>query len=165
MVAPEQEGEYTGFWVMRNDEGEVFGSGPDKTEPVWVSIIVVEEGDSLPTATPLADGSQVTAATLAVDQAEYSGPCPVNLNFSGQITSQGAGSFVYQFEVVSNTPGFEFFTPAAQTVTFAGEGTHLYDVSLTLDILNSVDGWARITILAPNSFQSPQANFSVDCGG
>jgi hypothetical protein len=163
MVAPDQEGEYTGFWLMRNDDEEAFGSGPDKDEPVWVNIIVVEEGDSLPTATPLADGSQVTEATLAVDQAEYSGGCPVTLNFSGQITSQGAVSFVYQFEVGSNTPGFEFFTPDAQTATFAGEGTHLHDVYLTLDILNSVDGWARITILAPNSLQSPQVNFSIEC--
>ena len=48
MTAPKQQGEYRGYWQMRNDAGTWFGS------IVYVDIIVVREGADTPTpkATP-----------------------------------------------------------------------------------------------------------------
>ena len=163
LIAPEEEGEYIGYWMLRNEDNVPFGMGPDSDQPFFVHIKVLEPGSSTPTPTPLASGSTVTNANLNVDQSSYSGVCPITLTFSGVIYSQGAGSFVYQMEAGSNTPGFEFYLPGHQTATFDTDGNHHLDVSYTLVIEDSVDGWARLYISAPNTVHSATANFSVTC--
>ncbi len=46
-TAPSTPGSYTGYWVLRNAAGVLFGWGPNGDYPLWVDIQVAE-----PTATP-----------------------------------------------------------------------------------------------------------------
>jgi len=41
-VAPNKEGDYRGYWLLRSDKGDVFGVGDDADEPIWVDIKVVK---------------------------------------------------------------------------------------------------------------------------
>ena len=43
MVAPGSPGTYTGYWLLTDEEGNVFGLGEDRDTPFWVSIRVTEE--------------------------------------------------------------------------------------------------------------------------
>ncbi len=163
LTAPDEAGRYTGYWMLRNAAGVIFGQGPDSELLAYVDINVIEPGSGPVTPTALAAGSTVTGATLNVDNAAYAGACPVTLTFTGVIISQGAGSFIFELEAQANTAGFEFFLPAPQTATFASGGENRLDVTFWLDIENTVSGWARLKISAPNTFQSSPANFDVGC--
>jgi hypothetical protein len=43
MVAPTTEGEYRGFWILRNPSGALFGIGKNADSPFWVEIKVSGE--------------------------------------------------------------------------------------------------------------------------
>jgi len=163
LIAPDEVGRYTGYWMLRNAEGGIFGGGPDSEILAYVDINVIESGSGAITPTPFGAGSAVTEATLNVDKSTHTGACPVTLNFTGVIISQGAGSFVYELEAHATTVGFEFFLPAPQTASFGSGGEHRLDVTFWLDIQNSVEGWARLHISAPNTKNSNAANFNVTC--
>jgi hypothetical protein len=123
---------------------------------------VVREGTEIP-PTSITEGSRVTDVSLSVDQSSYSGECPITLNFSGLIVSQGAGSYLYKFEAGTDAPGFEFSLPGSQMATFTRGGRHELNVAYTLTIEDSVNGWAQVTISEPNKNQSNLVNFSVNC--
>jgi hypothetical protein len=40
MIAPENSGNYTGYWMLRNSSGKLFGLGPRGDEVFWVDIKV-----------------------------------------------------------------------------------------------------------------------------
>ena len=162
-TAPEEEGEYTGYWRLKDEFSNDFGVGETGTEPIWVNIIVVKEGTEGATPTPGGNGSTVTSATLSIDNPSYKGSCPVTLNFSGVINSQGPGAFEYKFIAGASTPGFEFSLPGPQKANFTSEGDHQFDVNFFLVIESSVNGWARIAIISPNEKQSNTVSFSVTC--
>jgi hypothetical protein len=42
LTAPEDEGRYRGYWMLRDDTGEVFGVGEDADGAFWVEIKVIE---------------------------------------------------------------------------------------------------------------------------
>lgn len=42
MISPSEAGDYRGFWMLRSDDGEVFGIGSAANKAFWVSITVVE---------------------------------------------------------------------------------------------------------------------------
>jgi VCBS repeat-containing protein len=41
--APTSDGTYKGFWMLRNKDSDLFGTGEDANSPIWVSIIVGPE--------------------------------------------------------------------------------------------------------------------------
>lgn len=43
MVAPETSGNFTGYWLLVDDGGQVFGIGEDADAPFWVRVQVLEE--------------------------------------------------------------------------------------------------------------------------
>ena len=43
LTAPKSEGSYWGYWMLRNDEGEVFGIGEDASVPIWLKILIDPE--------------------------------------------------------------------------------------------------------------------------
>lgn len=45
LKAPTSDGTYKGFWMLRNKDGGLFGTGEDANSPIWVSIIVGPEPD------------------------------------------------------------------------------------------------------------------------
>lgn len=163
LVAPDEDGLYIGHWILRNPSGIIFGTGPDADETFYVVINVVSPGGGTVTPTPISDGIPITDASLSVDQSSYSGQCPVTLTFPGVIYSQGQGSFAYQLEAGSQTQGFQFFLPSPYLASYNTGGTHRLDVEYTLDIENSVDGWARLTITSDTTYHSNTVNFNVTC--
>lgn len=58
MIAPKQPGTYQSNWKIRNEEGRLFGIGPNADSPFWVRIVVVPI--NTPTMTPTAPVSTPT---------------------------------------------------------------------------------------------------------
>jgi hypothetical protein len=149
--------------MLRNAAGEVFGLGTNADQAFYVIIEVRAPGAGpIPTESSGGPG-MISAASLTVDQSNYSGACPVTLAFSGSITSQGTGSFEYRMEAGSSTSGFSFFLPPKLKATYDSGGSHSLNIAYTLEIESSVQGWARVTVDPPHSFSSSQVNFSVTC--
>jgi len=48
MTSPDKEGEYFGFWMLRSDDGEIFGLGENANKSFWVSIQVNDPSSSTP---------------------------------------------------------------------------------------------------------------------
>lgn len=163
LTAPEEAGVYVGYWMMRNPDGFLMGTGPEKDQPFFVMIEVLGTEDGTPQPPDVGNGSTVTAASLSANPSSYSGECPATITLPGTITSQGAGSYVYQLEAGTSTTGFTFSLPPAQKATFTTGGSHSLNVSYTLEITDSVEAWARIYISAPNTFRSARVEFSVSC--
>jgi hypothetical protein len=42
LIAPEDPGEYTGRWMLRNADGKLFGLGKSHDKPFWVNVRVVK---------------------------------------------------------------------------------------------------------------------------
>jgi len=154
MTAPQSGGTYTGFWKMQNAAGEFFDY------QVFVQIDVVGglvSGTALPT---LSGDGRVTAVSIKVDDSSPS-DCPHTFTFTASFTLSEAAVVTYKMEAGSDTPGFTFNLPWEQTGSFEA-GSH--SVIYTLDIQDSVNGWAQFRISAPNKEVSNQANFSLSCG-
>src|SRR5262249_37745282 len=110
LTAPTRLGSFTGFWMLRNAAGRLFGISADANQPVYVKINVGgAAGTPLPTLVPGA--ISVSAATLAVEPASFSGDCPQTYNFTGTMTSAGAGKITYRLDATSDQPGFVFDLP------------------------------------------------------
>jgi hypothetical protein len=41
LVAPSKPGNYKGYWMIRSDQGNLFGTGARGTEWFWVDIEVI----------------------------------------------------------------------------------------------------------------------------
>src|SRR5262249_17497914 len=127
LSAPSQLGTYTGFWMLRNAAGQLFGISADANQPVYVKIVVgAAAGTPLPSAVPGA--VKVTGVTLTVDQTSFSGKCPATFNFTGGIASSGAGTVSYQLEASADRPGFVFDLPKAVDTPFTNAGPRTFSV-------------------------------------
>lgn len=74
MQAPEQPGEYTGYWILTAPDGQPFGIGPSGTLPFWVQIRVeapvAATLTSLPTsnaAIPYSNGLELIGLDVSLD--------------------------------------------------------------------------------------------------
>ncbi len=45
MIAPDAPGTYTGYWLLRDESGDIFGVGADTDSPFWVRIQVTEDDE------------------------------------------------------------------------------------------------------------------------
>lgn len=154
LVAATEAGTYQGFWKMRNAAGEFFDYA------VFVIVDVVG-GTGSGAGTPPASGDGTASeAVLVVDEAAPE-ECPYTFSFTATFTLSEASTVRYRLEAGSDTAGFEFDLPGEQSDTFAA-GTH--SVTYTLDISDSVSGWAQFHILSPNDLLSNQATFELTCG-
>jgi hypothetical protein len=162
LTAPNKLGTFIGFWMLRNAAGKLFGISADANQPVYLKINVgAAAGTPLPTAVPGA--ITVTAVTLSVDQASFTGACPRTYTFSGTLTSSGAGTVSYRLEASSDKPGFVFALPAAVNSTFTGAGPRTFSVSYQLQFTGSVGGQAVLHVLTPNDLSSTKVSFSLTC--
>ena len=68
MVAPDRPGPYSGYWMLRNNQGELFGLGPGGDSPFWVRVQVAEASTAtpVPTALPTPTSVVLIASTLTV---------------------------------------------------------------------------------------------------
>ncbi|GAP11314.1 hypothetical protein BECAL_02500 [Bellilinea caldifistulae] len=67
MLAPQQPGLYTSYWMLRNPEGKLFGIGPGGNAPFWARIQVIAIYTSTPTATPTTTPTPITLASGRFD--------------------------------------------------------------------------------------------------
>jgi hypothetical protein len=121
----------------------------------------VEAGTPQPTSQ--AGAINVTAASLTVDAAEFTGACPHTFIFTASFTSEGAGDVDYQLEAEANDPGFTFTLPDPIKSTFTGAGPRTFTASYELQFTNTVGGQAWLHILSPNDLQSEKISFSLTC--
>lgn len=69
MLAPQQPGLYTSYWMLRNPEGKLFGIGPAGNAPFWVRIQVIAAFTPTPTSTPTLTPTPVILASGRFDLA------------------------------------------------------------------------------------------------
>jgi len=84
MLAPQQPGLYTSYWMLRNPEGKLFGIGPAGNAPFWVRIQVIAAFTPTPTSTPTLTPTPVILASGRFDLALGQG---VDLD-RGEVTSE-----------------------------------------------------------------------------
>ena len=155
MVAPETNGNYLGYWKMRDPAGEFFEYA------VYVQIDVVGGSQAVVTSAPTLSGSgQVTKVSIQVDDASPE-DCPHTFTFTASFTLDDAATVSYRMEAGSETPGFTYNLPGELTGTFDA-GSH--SVTYFLQIQDSVNGWAQFHVLSPNDKISKSTNFSLSCG-
>lgn len=159
LVAPTAPGNYRGYWRMRNPAGTFFG------DSIYVDIDVVGEGTPVataaPTSTPGSGSSAVVSdVSISLENPTVSGACPHTYAITGRFTLSEGATVTYQLEAGSDTPGFQFTLPGAQTVTL-GAGTHTQ--SFSLNLTNSGSGWVRLRITEPQDIASEQAAFALTC--
>lgn len=169
LIAPDNPGEYIGYWRMSNDRAQLFSNS------IWVAIKVAGAGTAVATntpgasttpgtpgatVTPNASGGNITNLSLSVDGADISGNCPHNYVYSASFTLAAATSVTYQLEVVSTSGGATIQTPAAVT-TNLGAGS--YEFTYNIEITNSMTGSAVFHITSPVDVKSPPVNFSLQC--
>src|SRR5206468_6490299 len=89
----------------------------------------------------------------------YRGPCPGLIKFQGKIQASAAGRVKYTYFRSDGGTGPEGF------VDFEGPGVKLVETTWTLggSSLTHFEGWVAIRILRPNSYESNQAKFVLDC--
>lgn len=153
LVAPQTSGTYRGFWEMRSAAGDLF------TTAVYVEIDVVTTTTGVEPTSPPSSEARVTDASISVDNASPD-ECPYSFIFTANFTLNKGTMVTYQLEAGTNTPGFVFSLPGPVSNDFSA-GNHT--LTYTLDISDSVDGWAQLYISIPNKVRSNQVNFSLDC--
>ncbi len=160
LTAPQETGVQRGYFMLRNPAGDLFGIGPQNNLAFYVEINVTG-GTGNPTATSFTTGGDVVSTlSLSVSPSSYAGACPFSFVFTAQVTMASPARITIQLEAGSDTPGYEFTLPPAQTYDLAaGTSTYTYFLELT----GQVSGWARVHITAPEDVVSNTANFTLDC--
>jgi hypothetical protein len=153
LVAPPTAGTYRGFWEMRSAAGELF------TTAVYVEIDVITGTPGVEATSPPSSEARVTNASISVDNASPD-ECPYSFIFTANFTLSKGTMVTYQMEAGTDTPGFVFTLPGPVSNDFSA-GNHT--LTYTLDISDSVVGWAQLYISSPNEVRSNQVNFSLDC--
>jgi|GEM_PF-269922 len=165
MVAPTTAGKYQSYWKMKNASGQLFN------DSFYVLINVGSGGPTAttapgtPGATPIptstgVPGNPITSLSMSVDEGTYLGQCPHLFTFAATFTLNQGATLTYNLEAYSETPGFQFSLPGAQTSTF-GPGT--FTLSFPLEFTSSGTGWVRFRVTAPVDITSNQVSFSLTC--
>ncbi|MFO7624093.1 MAG: NBR1-Ig-like domain-containing protein [Anaerolineales bacterium] len=162
MVAPTANGSYRGFWRMRNAQGQFFG------DAIYVDIVVGTAGSSTqaptvvsPTATtaPSTNGT-VSNLNTRIDNSTVTAACPYSYRVDASFNLNAPAAVTYRWEAGSDTPGFTFTLPDAQTINLpSGAHALFFDLQLT----NSGSGWVQLHVLSPNDVVSNQATFALTC--
>jgi len=154
MLAPNTNGGYEGFWLLRSDTGVVFGVGGENG-PIYVLIYV---GSSTETS------FAVTSVIMSVDTESVTGTCPVGheFTFTGDIATNDPGTVTYYWEFSDGAKTGE------QSIDFSSAGTESVSASWALGTSNIVNpnpynGWARIYIDNPNHQTFGEQNFTLTC--
>jgi hypothetical protein len=163
LVAPTNTGTYQGYWKMKNASGQFFN------DSVYVLIGVGSGGatqpakTSTPGATPTSTGvpaNPISSLTMSVDQGTFLGSCPYTFTFAATFTLNQGATLTYELQASSDTPGFVFDLPGAQTSTF---GPSTYSLTFPLEFTSSGTGWVRFHVSAPVDTVSNQATFNLTC--
>jgi len=112
---------------------------------------------------PHQPGGKVIRATLSAEPRQYKGPCPVRINFTGMIETDGPATVKYVFDRNDNA-----IDTNDRTFTLSGPPLQKpVDTYWQLGGPGMVyDGWEQIRIVLPNAgFTSNKAPFHIECAG
>ena len=147
MTAPTTPGKYVGYWMLRNEQGTVFGLGTGANKSFYVEIEVVS-GEFA-----------VTGVYPKVSPNSFTGACsPVSLTFEADIRVNKAGTISYHW-IFSDADD-----SAVKTLDFTEAGTKT--VSITLDLTadpGEHSGWGSIYIDEPNHQEFSKATYTLTC--
>jgi len=160
LVAPNDNGNYFGFWMLRGPNQNNFGVGPASDQPFYVEINVQGGGGGgtpAPTSPSVPGGRLITDVGLGVDNASVEGSCPHSFNFIAKFTLTRPSTVSYRLEAET---GFPLTLPSPFTGALdAG----VYTLSYSLEFSDSLDGTARFHVTAPENVLSNQVAFTLDC--
>ena len=164
-TVPNATGEYSSYWILKNEEGQRVGVAEEgKHLSIFMIILAVSDTGSSGSSSSggIAGGAKVTNATVTVDDASFSGTCPAQLTFTYKVTTSNAGkvNFKLKFGVISPT-GYTFDPPPEYTENFSGGYTVTY--TYTLFSSNSVNATVRVEAVGSNTFTSAPLSFKVNC--
>ena len=101
--------------------------------------------------------SRVVSVTLRAERLAITNRCPTTVDFRGSITMNARGMVRYTFERSDGA------TAPVYTLFFPSAGTK--EVSTTWTLGRSYSGYEKLRVLAPNSMESGEARFNLNCGG
>lgn len=172
LVAPDDEGDAIGYWMLQNAGGQFFGVGPEGKFAIYVQINVTgsaptatrgataaatSTGTVEATATTPPSGNVVSNVSLDVDDGDVTGACPHTFNYTAEFTLSQEATVSYELDAET---GSSITLPDPTTITL-GAGVHTVDYAL--EFTDSVSGWARFMVTAPDDVDSNLVNFSLTC--
>lgn len=101
------------------------------------------------------DAFRVTQVQVSVNPPSHTGACPHTFNFTGLITTNGAGTVQYRWVRSDGATG------PVETVIFREAGNK--PVLSSWQIGRTFSGWKKLEILNPNPLLSNQVNFTLNC--
>jgi hypothetical protein len=102
MVAPQTPGTYQSNWKLQNEEGVMFGIGPEGNSPFWVRIVVEQPPTPTPSPTTPAPPTETPTLTPTVTETPTATPIVV---VSGEIVMQIGDSVDFDAGVVNPESG------------------------------------------------------------
>ena len=138
LIAPSEDGEYTGVWRLKDDQGNAFGN-------YWVNIIV---------GTPPGPFA-VTGVSFYMPHTTIDMGCPGDVNVKAEITTNGEGKVYYKW---TDSAGGSSST---KSKTFDEAGTKIVEYNVTIGATG--DHWAKLYIDDPNHQWFGPKNFHVNC--
>ena len=100
-------------------------------------------------------GFRVVSARLNADPEKYSGPCPVTIQFNGEIVTEGGGGEIaYTFLRSDGASG--------PVMRMDAQGTSKVSTTWTLSA-SPYEGWQAIQVVAPQEVKSNEALFRIEC--
>jgi hypothetical protein len=172
MTAPDEDGNYLGYWIMQNAAGVNFGLGPNADQAIYVEINVGEGAAGTPASTQGASatsnpstgggGDIISDITwLGNDQGRIT--CPYDLVVTGQFTLDEPARVTYFLDVQVTNGSYEASTPlGSQTKQFPA-GTN--QVTYTLNITESTMGSIEFAIESPERTTTGPERFELQCQG
>jgi len=106
---------------------------------------------------------EVTGLSVSATPASHSGPCPVEIKFTGKIALNKAGRATYKW--VRSDGGID--TLAHPPVVFPAAGTQVVTTTWTLGAATPAfqpfNGWMKLHVLTPQDKLSAPAKFTINC--
>lgn len=170
MVAPAQEGTYTGNYLLVNANGQRFGLPPNGISPFYVIIVVAPGGtpgstttptQSTPgvTSTPGTGGAVVDRIFLQVDSGQAT-QCPHTFNLTGTITLKTPAIITYILDVNSFNPAVVVTPQSPVTVNLPAGDTIL---NFALPFSAPFYGQAILHVTAPENVLSNPVTLNLAC--
>lgn len=166
-TVPNATGEYSSYWILKNDNNERVGVAEEgKHLTLFMVIVAVKDGDGgdggSGSSGGISGGAKVTDATVSVTPKNFTGSCPADLSIKYTVTTSNAGKVQFNlvFNVVSPS-GYKFDPPPQYLVDFSSGYTVYYDYSLFSS--DPVTATVRVRAVGSNEFLSDPVQFSVKC--
>ena len=104
-----------------------------------------------------AGAASVIRVSLRAERLALRSSCPTTVDFRGSITMNGRGTVRYTYERSDGA------TAPIYTLYFPSAGTK--EVSTTWTLGRSYSGYEKLKVMSPNSVESSEARFNLNCGG